>query len=303
MAKNGFTIVVIPEKTAKVRRLTLPKYVAFGSIAMVLGLVLVGFAGLYRSVLLESRLDDYNELKNRFLLQQIEIKRVSNEIDNFRGRINRLRELDYKLRLITDLEVERPSPSMYGIGGSIDSHGGELTGKEDLSQMDLLTLLDKDLARLKEMASYQEESFNNLKTFLVDQKDILQRSPYRWPVRGFVSSNYGGRVDPFTGLQKYHEGLDIVAPKGTIVKAPADGIVTYNALDPTLGNMLVIDHGYGVITRYGHSKRNLVREGQRVSRGDPIATVGSTGKSTGPHLHYEIRINDLAINPLNYILE
>jgi murein DD-endopeptidase MepM/ murein hydrolase activator NlpD len=217
--------------------------------------------------------------------------------------MNRLRELDYKLRLITDLEVERPSPSLYGIGGSLDLRGSGGQKNIDLSRMDLITMLDKDLVRLKEMANYQEESFNNLKAFLVDQKDLLERSPYRWPVRGFVSSNYGPRLDPFTGLQRRHVGVDIVAPKGTPVKAPADGIVTYTSFDPTLGNMLVIDHGYGVITRYGHNDSVLVREGQRVKRGDSIALVGSSGKSTGPHLHYEIRINDLAVNPLNYILE
>ena len=97
--------------------------------------------------------------------------------------------------------------------------------------------------------------------------------------------------------------MDIVARRGTPVVAPAEGIITYSGVDPTLGDMVVIDHGYGVITRYGHNDSVLVREGQRVSRGDPIATVGSSGKSTGPHLHYEIRINDLAVNPRNYMIE
>ncbi|MCZ6556270.1 MAG: M23 family metallopeptidase [SAR324 cluster bacterium] len=258
---------------------------------------------MYRSIRLNSEVEELHALKNQYMRQQIEFKKVSNEISKFRDQMSRLRELDYKLRLITDLEVERPNPSLYGIGGSMDVRNDGLTENVDLAGMDLLSVLDKDLERLKEMANYQEESFNDLKAFLVDQKDLLDRSPYRWPVRGFVSSNYGPRVDPFTGLQRQHQGVDIVTPKGTPVLAPADGIVTYTALDPTLGYMLVIDHGYGVITRYGHNDAILVREGQRVSRGDQIATVGSSGKSTGPHLHYEIRINDLAVNPLNYILE
>jgi murein DD-endopeptidase MepM/ murein hydrolase activator NlpD len=262
-----------------------------------------GGYGVYRSLQLGSELDALHTLKNKYLRQQLEFKKVANDIEGFKNQINRLRELDYKLRLITDLEVERPSPSLYGIGGSLDVSSSGASEKMDLNRMDLVALLDKDLARLKEMANYQEESFNNLKAFLVDQKDLLQRSPYRWPVRGFLSSTFGPRLDPFTGLQRQHQGTDIVAPKGTTIAAPADGIVTYNATDPTLGNMLVIDHGYGVITRYGHNDANLVREGQRVKRGDPVATVGSSGKSTGPHLHYEIRINDVAVNPLNYILD
>ena len=303
MFKNGFTFVVIPQKTSRVLRIHVPHFAfAAGTVLLLLFLVFGGY-GVYRSVVLQSELEELHALKDKYLRQQIEVKKVSNNVAQFKSQMNRLRELDYKLRLITDLEVDRPTPSLYGIGGSLDIRGNGLAKNADLSRMDLITLLDKDLVRLKEMANYQEESFNNLKAFLVDQKDLLERSPYRWPVRGFISSGYGPRLDPFTGLQRRHVGIDIVAPTGTVVKAPADGIATYTALDPTLGNMLVIDHGYGVITRYGHNDSIMVREGLRVKRGDPIALVGSSGKSTGPHLHYEIRINDVAVNPLNYILE
>ena len=303
MFGNGFTFVVIPQKTSRVLRLYVPNFAFAAGTVLVLFFFAIGLYGVYRSILLQSELEEFHALKDKHLRQQIEVRKISNNVSQFKNQMDRLRELDYKLRLITDLEVERPSPSLYGIGGSLDINGNGLKNSVDLSRMDLITMLDKDLVRLKEMANYQEESFNNLKAFLVDRKDLLERSPYRWPVRGFVSSKYGPRLDPFTGLQRRHVGVDIVAPKGTPVKAPADGIVTYTTLDPTLGNMLVIDHGYGVITRYGHNDSTLVREGQRVKRGDPIALVGSSGKSTGPHLHYEIRINDVAVNPLNYILE
>lgn len=303
MFGNGFTFVVIPQKTSRVLRLNVPHFAFAAGTVLVLFFFVFGLYGVYRSIVLQSELEELHALKDKYLRQQIEVRKISNNVSQFKNQMDRLRELDYKLRLITDLEVDRPSPSLYGIGGSLDINGNGLKNSVDLSRMDLITMLDKDLVRLKEMANYQEESFNNLKAFLVDRKDLLERSPYRWPVRGFVSSNYGPRLDPFTGLQRRHVGVDIVAPKGTPVKAPADGIVTYTTLDPTLGNMVVIDHGYGVITRYGHNDSTLVREGQRVKRGDTIALVGSSGKSTGPHLHYEIRINDVAVNPLNYILE
>jgi len=301
--KNGITFVVIPQKTSRVLRVNIPHLVFYTGLVLVMFFLLFGGYGVYRSILLQSQLEELHTLKNNYLLQQIAVKKIANEVSQFRDQMSRLRELDYKLRLITDLEVERPSPSLYGIGGSLDVRSDGFSDKVDLSRIDLITMLDKDLVRLKEMANYQEESFNNLKSFLVDQKDLLERSPYRWPVRGFVSSGYGPRLDPFTGLQRRHVGIDIVAPTGTTIRAPADGIVTYTGLDPTLGNMLVIDHGYGVITRYGHNDSVLVREGQRVKRGDAVALVGSSGKSTGPHLHYEIRINDLPVNPRNYILE
>ena len=303
MKKSGFTVVLIPAKASKVFQLGVSRNNAIiGALAALIFLGLGGY-GFVQTFSLQSELEALTTLKNRYLRQQVALKKVSNAVEGVKKQISSLRELDYKLRLITDLEVERPTPSTYGIGGGVDLSMDGLSSNIDPKNMDLLSLLDKDLVRLKEMANYQEESFNNLKAFLVDQKDLLQRSPYRWPVRGFVSSKFGPRLDPFTGLEKQHHGMDIVAPKGTIIRSPADGIVTFTSVDPSFGNMLVLDHGYGVITRYGHNDSNLVREGQRVKRGDPVAVVGSSGKSTGPHLHYEIRINDVAVNPLNYILE
>lgn len=301
LLKDGFTLILIPQKTSKVLRLRISRN---GLIAIAAGVavfsVLGGFS-IFRAAQLRVELASYHALRNDYLRQQIGIRRVANQVDQFKSQIDRMRELDYKLRLITDLEVDRPTLAQYGIGGGMDPRGDGLKDA-DLAKLDLIALLDKDLARLEKMAQYQEESFNNLKAFLADQKDLIERSPYRWPVRGFLSSTFGPRVDPFTGQQRMHEAIDIVAPKGTPVKAPADGIVTFSGHDATFGNMLVIDHGYGVITRYGHNDSILVREGQRVKRGDTISTVGTSGRSTGPHLHYEIRINDVAINPLNMII-
>ncbi len=267
------------------------------------GLLVLGGYALVRSVELGNELEAYRDLESSHLAQRVALQKFTVQMDTLKGQLGRLRELDYKLRIITDLEVEKPSPTVYGIGGSLDSEEELSLENVDEGKLDLVTLLDKDLVRLQEMANYQEESFNNLRDYLSDRKDLIERTPHRWPTRGFVSSNFGPRVDPFTGLRRLHEGVDIVARRGTPVVAPAEGIVTYSGVDPTLGDMVVIDHGYGVITRYGHNDSVLVREGRRVKRGDPIATVGSSGKSTGPHLHYEIRINDLAVNPRNYMID
>jgi murein DD-endopeptidase MepM/ murein hydrolase activator NlpD len=302
LLKKDYTFVVIPPKTSKVIRLKIPRPLMLAGLALVAVFAVVGAVSIYRAVALQGELIAYEHLKSDYLRQQVAIKKVANQVDRFKGEIDHLRELDYKLRLITDLEVERPAPSIYGIGGFTE--GGDQTLLKQASQngLDVLAVLNKDLSRLEKMVRYQEESFNSLKAHLGDKQDLIQRTPYRWPVRGFLSSTYGPRSDPFTGTSRVHEAIDIVAPKGTPIKAPADGIVTYSGPDPGLGNMLVLDHGYGVITRYGHNNANLVREGQRVKRGDTVATVGSTGRSTGPHLHYEVRINDVAINPLKIII-
>ena len=302
MLKKEYTFVVIPPKTSKVIRVKLPRPVLVGGVALLAAFVLVALISIYRALTLQGELLAYERLKSDYLRQQVGIKKVANEVDRFKGEMDHLREMDYKLRLITDLEVERPGPSIYGIGGFSEAGDQTLLKQANQNGMDLLTVLNKDLSRLEKVVRYQEESFNSLKAHLADKQDLIERTPYRWPVRGFLSSTFGPRTDPFTGTQRMHEGIDIVAPKGTVVKAPADGIVTYSGVDPSLGNMLVLDHGYGVITRYGHLNANLVREGQRVKRGDTIATVGTTGRSTGPHLHYEIRINDVAINPLKLLI-
>jgi len=302
LLKKEFTFVVIPPRTSKVIRLKIPKPLMLAGMALVAVFVVVAVVSIYRAVTLQGELLAYERLKSEYLRQQVGIKKVSNEVDRFKGEMDHLRELDYKLRLITDLEVQRPGPSIYGIGGFSEASDKNLVKQANQSGMDLLAVLNKDLSRLDKMVKYQEESFNSLKAYLADKQDLIQRTPYRWPVRGFLSSTFGPRLDPFTGSQRMHEGIDIVAPKGTPVKAPADGIVTFSGVDPSLGNMIVLDHGYGVITRYGHLNASLVREGQRVKRGDTIAVVGTTGRSTGPHLHYEIRINDVAINPLKLLI-
>ena len=298
-----FTLVIIPDRTTRVIRIKIPKTVLIAGSALLAGLFGFGGYTFVHSLELGARLETLREMESKQNSQKIAIKRISNEMDSLKGEMSRLRELDYKLRVITDLEVEKPSPPAYGIGGSLESGEGLTLENVEQNKLDLVAMLDKDLTRLREMADYQEESFNNLKAYLSDQKDLIERTPHRWPARGFISSSFGSRVDPFTGLSRLHEGIDIVARRGTPVMAPADGIVTYAGVDPTLGEMVVIDHGYGVLTRYGHNDTVLVREGQRVKRGDAVSTVGSSGKSTGPHLHYEIRLNDVAVNPLNYLVD
>lgn len=284
-------------------RLKLSRPLLIGLSVLVLTFAVFGGYSIVRTIWLNTRMAELEQLRTDYLRQQVAIKKVVNRVEGFKSQIDQLRELDYKLRLITDLEVERPRPSIYGIGGAVETSDTQLVKEAELNNLDLIGLLNKDLVRLEKVARYQEESFNNLKTHLSDRKDLIERTPYRWPVKGFLTSTFGPRTDPFTGQQRMHPGLDIAAQKSTPITAPADGIVTFSGVDPSLGNMMVLDHGYGVITRYGHNDVNLVREGQRVKRGDTIGMVGTTGRSTGPHLHYEVLINDVAINPLKLIID
>jgi murein DD-endopeptidase MepM/ murein hydrolase activator NlpD len=127
-------------------------------------------------------------------------------------------------------------------------------------------------------------------------------TPSIWPVKGWVTSGFGPRVSPFTGQAAMHEGLDIGTAPNSPILAPAAGRVTVTGFDAKMGNMVAIDHGYGIETQYGHLSKVLVKSGQKVKRGDLIGLVGSTGFSTGPHLHYLLKINSQPVNPQRYIL-
>lgn len=131
----------------------------------------------------------------------------------------------------------------------------------------------------------------------------LAATPSTWPTRGWLTSRYGYRISPFTGLRDFHAGIDIAAEPGTEIVAPARGRVSFVGRKGAFGNTVILDHGYGLRTTYGHTQRALVRPGQSVERGQAIARVGSSGRSTGPHLHYALEVNGRFTNPADYILE
>jgi len=159
------------------------------------------------------------------------------------------------------------------------------------------------LAAMDLSVSALTDKSTRLETFYRDQTLLLSSTPSIWPVRGYLSATFGNRLDPFTGRPDFHPGIDISTPIGTRVVAPADGIVLSCAQSGGYGNAIIIDHGYGVVSRYGHLDSYNVRPGQRVRRGDVIAFVGSTGRSTGPHLHYEVWVREQAQNPIHFILD
>ena len=145
-----------------------------------------------------------------------------------------------------------------------------------------------------------KDSFEDIENKVKKQRTLLDHTPTIMPTTGWFSSYFGRRRDPFTGRRQYHRGVDIASRKGTPIYATADGVVKNNIYDKNLGRLLIIDHGYGYETRYGHLHKSLVKKGQEVKRGQKIALMGSTGRSTSSHLHYEVKLNGQHQNPLNY---
>ncbi len=173
-----------------------------------------------------------------------------------------------------------------------------------LSDDDLVHSVNSKLDRLDQMLYVQVKSFDHLEALVDSQKSRISHMPAIIPVPQkylrTLASGYGSRLDPVYGTVKFHEGLDFSAPPGTPVYATADGVVTRSSWQSAYGNLIEIDHGFNYTTRYAHLSKIIARAGQNVKRGDLIGLVGNTGKSTGPHLHYEVRYRGTPQNPVNY---
>lgn len=152
-------------------------------------------------------------------------------------------------------------------------------------------------------AASVELDVQNLTTSLIDQKDYLSSMPTLKPTNGWYTSGFGLRSSPFTGKPTMHEGLDIANHVGSPIVAPAAGVVTFANSRPGYGNLVTLDHGYGIQTQFGHVSKIYVKTGDKIKRGEKIAAVGNTGRSTGPHAHYEVRVNGIPVDPYYYILE
>jgi murein DD-endopeptidase MepM/ murein hydrolase activator NlpD len=188
------------------------------------------------------------------------------------------------------------------VGGSIPE---DLEPKIPLTEKHNSLIRDMHLqVKQLEVASIaQEKGLESLFEHLEEQRNILASTPSIRPVEGgWISSGFGYRKSPFTGRREFHKALDIACRKGTPIVATADGIVTFAGKKGLLGKTVVIDHGHGMVTRYGHAGKILKKHGESVKRGETIALIGSTGRSTGPHVHYEVRLNGVPVNPKKYIL-
>jgi murein DD-endopeptidase MepM/ murein hydrolase activator NlpD len=242
-----------------------------------------------------------HNLEREVALQRAQIETFAKKIGTLKSDIIALHEFEKKIRVIANVERPADQDAVFGIGGSMP---GDLDTDLPLTEKhsSLLRQMHAQVEHLHEASAVQKEAFEELHDYLQSQKSLLASTPAIWPTTGWLSSGFGYRISPFTGLKEFHRGIDIATRMGTPVIAPADGTVASTRTNGGLGKCLVIKHGHGMVTRYGHLKEYLVEPGTRVKRGDKIALVGNTGRSTAPHLHYEVHLNGIAVNPTKYIL-
>jgi murein DD-endopeptidase MepM/ murein hydrolase activator NlpD len=262
---------------------------------------------------------DYTRLKQQALRtelyrrqiagQQAELTQQRQQIQHFAGDINQLKSklvdlnaFEKKIRIIANLETSQDTEEgVFGIGGVMPS---DLDAGLPLEERHgaLIREMHDQMAQLEVASEEQSDSFNNLLGDLEDQVNLLASTPAIRPTSGWVTSRFGQRISPFTGRKEFHRALDIATSSGTPIIAPADGVVSFVGKKRLFGRMLVIDHGHGMVTRYAHLQKMLKKVGDKVKRGDRIATVGMSGRTTGPHLHYEVHLNGVPVNPQKYIL-
>ncbi|HEX2451516.1 MAG TPA: M23 family metallopeptidase, partial [Gemmatimonadales bacterium] len=258
--------------------------------------LLVGYATVSR------RLD-----LSRTAALEAENQRLVHEIGDLSGRLTHLSDTiaqisrrDARIRVLANLEPIDPQVQAAGIGGPVASGASADLGTPALQRAHDVRV---DLNALIRRANLLASSFDAAADSLKSHKERLAATPSIMPTQGWLTSAFSAmRAHPVLHVARPHEGIDVSAPMGTPIEAPAAGVVRSAGWEAGYGQTIEIDHGYGITTRFAHASRLLVRQGQRVARGEKIALVGNSGLATGPHLHYEVHVNGRAVNPLRYVM-
>jgi murein DD-endopeptidase MepM/ murein hydrolase activator NlpD len=244
---------------------------------------------------------ELNQQSQEVQLQRRQIQKFAEEINDLKDRLLELNRFEERIRIIANIERKDNNEGLFGVGGSTPE---DLNANIDLRQKHthLIKGIHRQVAQLDNATLNQKETFSSLLQTLEQQKNLLSHTPAIWPVHGWISSRFGYRQSPFTGKREFHKGLDIANRHGTPIIATADGVVSFVGEKGSLGLTVVIDHGHGITTRYAHLEQIVKKKSERVKRGETIALLGNSGRSTGPHLHYEVRLNGVQVNPTKYIL-
>lgn len=294
--------------SSAIKEISIPKPLAAAVFLLMAGFIAgMVYAGMDYYQIKQASFDN-GRLNNRIARQKNEIKAQRNQIQAFAQKVASLKKtvdslcvFEDKVRVIADIKQTSDSNGLIGIGGLSENRLDYDMSLEETHD-GLIREMHEQVHQTEVVTHNQLQDFKELIEQLNKKKNILAATPSIKPVDGWITSKFGNRTSPFTGQKEFHSGLDIANRQGKKVLATANGKISYAGRKMLLGNLVVIDHGHGRITRYGHLEKVLVKRGQRIKRGEPIGLLGNTGRSTGPHVHYEVRINGTPVNPVKYIL-
>lgn len=303
---ESYSVIVIPKDRAKVRRWIVSRDRIVGTLVFLLGLGLfttalgVGFLHYQRAYVATAEL---RERGKQYEKERLQVLSHLNELES---------QVEQNEQLVSRLETVVGIPSLAGIsvgvGGetrlaALDTSLGKAVGEAELFDETALRAYNLRSIDLIEESKEVGARLKDVYQFSGDAEYFWTSVPTIAPTRGWVTSDFGLRRSPLTGRRQLHEGVDIASSYGSAVIVTGDGVVTFAGRYGGLGQKIVVDHGYGLTSVYGHNSQLLVAQGDRVARGQVIARVGSSGRSTGPHLHYEILVNGIPIDPRRFMLE
>ena len=301
--------MVVPERTRRVHRVVVPFF------ALKLGMVLMTLLGVFFAVTAVDyvhvlrRTAENKRLKGENFKLRREVQLIKNKVDAMESTVERVRNYAKKLQVLTGQEAGKGSTLPWSRSKTPRKPANNQSSSLiDPSNPKLLktTLVASDESLEDRVKSIREESLSTelllsqLEVYLLAQSQLVAATPSLLPINGWISSQFGYRRHPYDGSYRLHAGVDIVAEPGTPVRAPADGKVIYSGERSGYGKVVVIDHGYGIRTLFAHNSKLFTTSGKYVKRGDTVSEVGNTGRSTGPHLHYEIRKNGKPVNPITF---
>ena len=285
IVSRRFTLIYIPDSGKQARRIPVSQRMLVSVLTLVLlSVVLMGWV-VTDYVGLQFDQQHFSQLLVENSEQRQQFKQMNRDLEGLRREMIVLSDAEARVRSSLEPSAADAAPLPVGIGGAID------TSPTDMTE------LQQQINSLRLAIDLRRESQEEVRDLLNDKHSLASATPDGWPTKGWLTSYFGMRPSPYTGKPRMHEGLDIAANTGTLVTATADGVVVKATTEPGFGKVVMIDHGYGYRTIYGHNSKLLVKAGTRVKRGDRISEVGNTGRSTGPHLHYEVHLNGVPINP------
>ena len=335
---DAYTVVIFRGSTAKPLRFSFPR--KFVSKLLIVGaiFILADILVISHYVIRTGEVWELSAFRAEAMSAREQTAAFSGAVDDLKKRLTSMKEVNQRLRVMLGIEAPKTGDLANGRGGvdvplpegntlptsekiskgdtgaqhlsSVEASQSALSGQTSpsaspsgLTDQEMIASIKDGIDWLLKEAATQEQSLQELSLAAEQKSSRWAATPSIWPVKGWVTSGFGPRVSPFTEKPAWHDGLDIGAAANAPVQAPAQGRVTAVGFDPKLGNLVKVDHGFGIETLYGHLAKALVKEGQRVKRGEVVGLVGSTGLATGPHLHYMVKVHGQALDPVTYILE
>jgi murein DD-endopeptidase MepM/ murein hydrolase activator NlpD len=292
-----YSIIVADRTTRVVRRFTIPlRPVLAGIVCLFVLPLLIGLGARWSA---HARISELQSLNATLQMENDSFREATGELAS---QVSSLQSTvdEIGARAIVDPEADRAMGRLparvreRAMGGAPSSIASPvLSGAFEAP--------DTSFGVLRDILGVIEQRLASVRTGVERRYALASATPSIWPIAGWISSGFGNRRDPFTGQQDFHSGLDISGDHGQPIQAPADGVVIEAGYSGNYGNLITIDHGFGLATRYGHLSRFEVTPGQQVRRGQVIGNVGSTGRSTSSHLHYEVLVNGRLTNPLRLL--